>query len=292
MIKVMTWFKKHRIVVQTYLDEKLSPCRPFTAWCMLMMIVHHFAQEASLVFMRLQGMMTLMCQQVVELSNLSQTFCRLVGGKVPLLRSELQAMAEATADYSGNVATGEFATPLSNVEQFVRSLGTFMSAKFDKNSAEKGAQLHVLRLVSLAFLSTALQLMSITIERNNANKQAFANDQLSPLMLHELVKYMQLQFCVTVSKHILQLQAAKFIPQLIQDIQEEHGELIRCYHAEEYLKIAIDAYDHKILFRDGWGRLGSRFLTLFEFAEAWLRSGPANISLISVLVSNATTTHA
>jgi len=46
---------------------------------------HSFAQEASLVFMRLQGMTTLVSQQVAELSNLSQTFCRLVGGKGPLL---------------------------------------------------------------------------------------------------------------------------------------------------------------------------------------------------------------
>jgi hypothetical protein len=28
MIKVMSWFKKHRIAVLAYLDEKLPPCRP------------------------------------------------------------------------------------------------------------------------------------------------------------------------------------------------------------------------------------------------------------------------
>jgi hypothetical protein len=59
MIKVMSWFKKHRIAVLAYLDEKLPPCRPSTAWWVLMMAVHSFAQEASLVFMRLQGMTTL-----------------------------------------------------------------------------------------------------------------------------------------------------------------------------------------------------------------------------------------
>jgi hypothetical protein len=31
MIKVMSWFKKHRIVVLAYLDEKLPPCRPSAA---------------------------------------------------------------------------------------------------------------------------------------------------------------------------------------------------------------------------------------------------------------------
>ncbi|KAH6587745.1 hypothetical protein BASA50_011136 [Batrachochytrium salamandrivorans] len=256
MIKVMTWFKKHRIAVQAYLDEKLPSCRPSAAWWVLMMTVHSFAQEASLVFTRLQGMTTLVSQQVVELSNLSQTFCRLVGGKGPLLQSELQAMAEAAADSGGHVATGEFAAPLSNVEQFVRGLGTFVSAKLDEIPAENGTRLHVLRLVGLAFLSAALQLMSIRVERNSANEQAAANDQLPPVMPHELVKYKRSQFCATVCKHILRLQAAKFTPQQIEDIEEEHGELIRCYHAEENLKLAIDACDHKTSFRDGWGLLG------------------------------------
>ncbi|OAE29008.1 hypothetical protein AXG93_3036s1350 [Marchantia polymorpha subsp. ruderalis] len=43
----------------------------------------------------IKGMTTLMFQQMVELSNLLQMFCRLVGGKVSLFQSELQAMAEA-----------------------------------------------------------------------------------------------------------------------------------------------------------------------------------------------------
>ncbi|KAH9269624.1 hypothetical protein BASA83_008279 [Batrachochytrium salamandrivorans] len=155
-------------------------------------------------------------------------------------------MAEEAADSGGHVATGEFAAPLSNVEQFVRGLGTFVSAKLDEIPAENGARLHVLRLVGLAFLSAALQLMSIRVERNSANEQAAANDQLPPVMPHEL--------------------AAKFTPQQIEDIEEEHGELIRCYHAEENLKLAIDACDHKTSFRDGWGLLGLRFPALFEFA--------------------------
>ncbi len=109
-----------------------------------MMAVHSFAQEASLVFMRLQGMTTLVSQQVAELSNLWQTFCRLVGGKGPLLQSELQAMTEAAAGSGGLISTGEFAAPLSSVEQFVRGLRTFVSLKLDEIPSENGARHHVL----------------------------------------------------------------------------------------------------------------------------------------------------
>lgn len=106
-INGMTWFKKHIIVVKVYLNEKLPPCRPSAILWMLRMTLHSFAQEVSLVFMRLQGMTTLMFQQMVELSNLLQMFCRLVGGKVSLFQSELQAMAEAAGDSGDHVMIGQ-----------------------------------------------------------------------------------------------------------------------------------------------------------------------------------------
>lgn len=65
-------------------------------------------------------------------------------------------MAKAPSDFGGHVANGEFAAPLSNVEQFVRGLGTFLSAKLDEIPAENGERLPVLRLVGLMLLSTAL----------------------------------------------------------------------------------------------------------------------------------------
>ncbi|KAH8944818.1 hypothetical protein BDL97_12G005300 [Sphagnum fallax] len=147
MIKVMSWFKKHRIAVLAYLDEKLLPCRPSAAWWVLMMAVHSFAQEASL--------------------------------------SELQAMTEAAAGSSGLISTGEFAAPLSSVEQFVRGLGMFVSLKLDEIPSENGARHH---------------LTSITARRNCANEQAAANDQLPPVMPHELVKYGRSQFCLLGSR--------------------------------------------------------------------------------------------
>ncbi|OAE28853.1 hypothetical protein AXG93_684s1320 [Marchantia polymorpha subsp. ruderalis] len=146
MIKVMSWFKKHRIALLAYLDEKLPPCRPSAAW--------------------------------------------------------------------------EFAAPLSSVEQFVRGLGTFVSLKLDEITSKNGARHHVLGLVGSALLSAALQLTSITAEQNCVKEQAVANDQLPPVMPHELVKYGQSQFCVTVRKHVLQLHATKFKPQQIETIEE------------------------------------------------------------------------
>lgn len=59
----------------------------------------------------------------------------------------------------------------------------------------------------------------------------------------------------------IQVYTAKY-----EDIEEEHGELIRWYHAEENLNLAIDVCDHNTSFRNGWDLIGSRFPALFEFA--------------------------
>ena len=76
------------------------------------------------------------------------------------------------------------------------------------------------------------KLTSITAERNAANERASRSDQLPPVMPHELVKYSRAEFCGTVRKHVLRLEAAKLTVQQIEAI-EEHRELIRSYHSEE-----------------------------------------------------------
>lgn len=112
-------------------------------------------------------------------------------------------MTKTSASFDVHVVTGKFATPFSNVELFVWDLGTFVSTKLDKIPAENSVRLHVLQLVGLLLLSLALQLMSITVKRNNASEKASVNDQFPSVMPHELVKYRRSPFCATVRKHIL-----------------------------------------------------------------------------------------
>ena len=266
MIKVMNWFKKHRIDVQAHLDDKRPPCRPSSGWWVLMMAMHSFAQESSLVFTRIQGLTTLVSQQVAELSNLSRTFCRLVGGKGPLIQSEVEVMAQVTAESGGLVVVDTFAAPVASIELFIRGLGTFVSSKLDEVPSEDGVRLQLIKLVSTMFMSAAYQLTLITVERNEANERASPADQLPPVMPHELAKYSRADFCATVRKHILRLRAAKFTPHQIEQIEEEHGELVRAYHAEETLRLSLDACDATTSFKRGWGILGSRFPSLHAFA--------------------------
>lgn len=230
-----------------------------------MMAMHTFSLEASIVFKSIQGLTTLVSQQVGELRKLSQVFCEHVGGRGPLLQSEVQAMAQASIESGGIITVESFAAPVSSVEQFIRGLGSFVSTKLDQVSSEDGSRLHLIKLIGSAFLYAAHQLTLITVERDSANERAADSDKLPPVMPYQLAKYSRAEFCATVRKHVLRLQAAKFSAEQIEAIEEEHGEFVRAYRNEEGLRNAIDACDHKTSFKAGWGLLSVRFPALYEF---------------------------
>lgn len=175
-------------------------------------------------------------------------------------------MAVAAAFFGKFVAIDSFAAPISNVQQFLRGLESFVSASLEAISAKTGARLHILVLLGSAFLSAASQLSLITVERDSDNERVFFNDQLSAVTPHNLLQYSQSKIRATVCKYILRLQAAKLTPQQVENIEEGRGERIRCYHAESILKAAVGACDHKSSFQNGWGLLSSEFPALFEFA--------------------------
>lgn len=163
------------------MEEKLLPCRPSSSWCVLIMAIHAFAKEASRLFRFRQGMKTLMSQKVVELFHSLETLFRLVDGKEPVLQSEVNAMAETTAGFGDHVTTKLFAASISNVEQFVMRLETFVSSKLDENPTENGARHHALSLFGAAILSAASQLALINVKLISPSKQADATDQFHRL---------------------------------------------------------------------------------------------------------------
>lgn len=127
-------------------------------------------------------------------------------------------MAEAAADPGGHVTIDFFAPSIPNEEQLVRGIGTFVFIQLDEVPTENGARLHVFQLVCAAFSSAASGLTLIAVERDSTNERAAANDQLPPVLSHELIKCSRNQFRFIACKHILRLQAAKLTPQQIEEI--------------------------------------------------------------------------
>ena len=63
MIKVTTWFDKHRLVVVAYFEEKNPACIPDESWWILLILVHDIADISTILCKYLQGHSMLLCNQ-------------------------------------------------------------------------------------------------------------------------------------------------------------------------------------------------------------------------------------
>jgi hypothetical protein len=76
MVKVTTWFDRHRLAIVAYLEEKKPNCMPDDSWWILMLFVHEIAGIAAISCKSLQRHGALLCNQhhtlqrlVLEINN-------------------------------------------------------------------------------------------------------------------------------------------------------------------------------------------------------------------------------
>lgn len=70
--------------------------------------------------------------------------------KRPLIQSELQFLADVSAQFGGIILIGSFAPSIAG--QFFCGHGTFLSIKLDQIPTENGERLHTITLVDFSFL--------------------------------------------------------------------------------------------------------------------------------------------
>ena len=122
MIKVTTWFDKHRLAFVTYFEEKKPACMPDESWWILLLVVHEIAGIVAISCKSLQGHSTLLCNQ-------HHTFKRLViniNSKVGIVGSlsdvQRGAISEATHQLYDSV---NYAVSFVSVRGFMEDLGLF-----------------------------------------------------------------------------------------------------------------------------------------------------------------------
>ena len=70
MIKVTTWFDKHRLAVVAYFEEKKPDFMPDESWWILLLVVHEISGIAVISCKSLQVHITLLCNQHHTLKRL------------------------------------------------------------------------------------------------------------------------------------------------------------------------------------------------------------------------------
>jgi hypothetical protein len=94
MVKVTTWFDRHRLAVVAYLEEKKPNCMPDDSWWILMLFVHEIPGIAAISYKSLQRHGALLCNQHHTLQRLVLEINNKVGIGVKDLRfSEADEMS-------------------------------------------------------------------------------------------------------------------------------------------------------------------------------------------------------
>ena len=150
----------------------------------------------------------------------------------------------------------------AQVVMFLESLGMYTRHTLQALNDE----LHRKVLHSIGHLATSIVdgIVNIQVERNERNN---ADDDLPPVLPHELVKISTSDFGNTiVDTHLPQLRHS-WSDETIMEIENQHRQLCIAYCKEPTLKSALDKYEEVDIksFDTAWAIVKGRFEILRDF---------------------------
>ena len=123
MIKVTTWFDKHRLAVVTYSEEKKPACIPDESWWIMLLVVHEISGITAISYKYLQGHSTLLCNQHHTLKRLVLDINSKVGIVGSLSEVQREVISKATHQISDSA---NYAVSFVSVRGFMEDLGFFV----------------------------------------------------------------------------------------------------------------------------------------------------------------------
>ena len=257
MIKVTTWFDKHRLAVAAYLEEKKPACMPDSSWWILLLVVHDIAGIAAISCKSLQGHGTLLCNQHHTLKRLVLEINSKVGIIGRLSEVQRGAIDETTHQLSDSA---DYAVSFVAVRGFMEDLGLFVKDRLA--AMDSGNRDTLLQLSAAAILGLVDGISAVVAERNEDNE---AYIDASPGVLpHQLVRILPRDFSVYLQCHRERLDYTFSIEE-IENIGRQHKALCDAYRRQPELKSSIDSFDDGAAYRDAWNGLHNTYPLLERF---------------------------
>ena len=259
MGKVCKWLLTKRIALFEYINSAptIVSTAPPDWWWVVIAGINALTDVINPVFVKLQAQNLLISTQSALLETLSSDICNMVGIKGPISEDELVRL---TGEF--NVVYGRWLVNYAQIVMFLEGLGMHSRRTLQALDDE----LHRKVLHSIGHLSTSIMegIVNIQAERNERNN---ADDDLPPVLPHELVKISTSDFGNTiVDMHLPQLQHS-WNEETIAEIETQHRQLHIAYCEELALKSALDKYEEVSIksFDTAWAIVDGRFEILRDF---------------------------
>ena len=259
MGKVCKWLLTKRIALFEYINSAptIVSTAPPDWWWVVIAGINALTDVINPVFVKLQAQNLLISTQSALLETLSSDICNMVGIKGPISEDELVRL---TGEF--NVVYGRWLVNYAQIVMFLEGLGMHSHRTLQALDDE----LHRKVLHSIGHLSTSIMegIVNIQAERNERNN---ADDDLPPVLPHELVKISTSDFGnMIVDMHLPQLQHS-WNEETIAEIETQHRQLHIAYCEELALKSALDKYEEVSIksFDTAWAIVDGRFEILRDF---------------------------
>jgi hypothetical protein len=133
VVKVTTWFDRHRLAVVAYLEEKKPNCMPDDLWWIMMLFVHEIAGIAAISCKYLQRHGALLYNQHQTLQRLVLEINNKVGIVGILTEAQRGAIDEAMHQLSDS---GDYAVAFANVSGCMEDFGMFVKDRLSGNGQQ------------------------------------------------------------------------------------------------------------------------------------------------------------
>ena len=258
MIKVTTWFDRHRLAVAAYLEEKKPACKPDESWWILLLVVHEIAGIAAISCKSLQGHGTLLCNQHHTLKRLVDEINSKVGVVGRLSDAQRGAIDETTNELSD---LGNYSVVFTAISGFMEDLGVFVKDRLA--AMDNGNRDSLLRLSASAILGLVDGISAVVAERTKDNEAYL--DAAPAVLPHQLVRILPRDFSTYLQRNRERLEYT-FSALQIENIGRQHKALCDSYCREPGVKSSIDSLDDSAGFHDAWIGLHNMYPFLERFA--------------------------
>ena len=262
MGKVCKWLLTHRITLFEYINSSAKPVStaPPNWWWVVIAGISALTEIINPVFVKLQAQSLLVSAQAALLSDLATEISTMIGIQGPFSDKEL---VNVTSTGAFNVANGRWLVDYSQIVLFLESLG--MHSRQTLQTLDDELHRKVLHSIGYLTISIVEGIINIQAERNERNN---ADDDLPPVLPHELVKLSTSDFGKKIVDIHLQQLRHSWNERTIAEIEIQHRQLSIAYRQEPALKSALDKYSEEVSiksFDTAWAIVEGRFEILRDF---------------------------
>src|SRR5439155_6763020 len=224
--------------------------------------VSAISEQVNITFIKLQERNLLISQQRQELDNLAAIICTQIVVEGPFTEVELNAVNKTT-----HITYSQWCITRENTINYLFDQGMFIQEIFtDKLSIDQ--QILVSNTVGKLVMQVVEGITNIQVERDKSNLPA--EDQVPPVLPHELVKLKGRDFTSIVIKHLSRLKQF-WTDDRISKLELQHHELLLLYQHNPSIRSELDKCDYTTFFQSGWAILeeshSSEFTILRDFCR-------------------------